>query len=123
MSILMEQLKNQKAYEQGRLDARTVAKTCSPADLREKLHLMRGGDEYSLPLDPYTRGFVLELRAQLTTRNPQGVRRGQGGACKGLLTIRLAGPTGCGKSLVAGILRCVLPLLPLERFVIEEHVE
>ncbi len=104
LTQIADTLRNQKAYDQGRLDARTVAKTCSPADLRDKLHLMRGGEEYSLPLDPYTRGFVLELRAQLTERNPQGVRRGQGGACKGLLTVKLVGPTGCGKSLVARIL-------------------
>ena len=51
-----------------------------------------------------------------------GVRRGQGGSCTGLLTVRLEGPAGCGKSLVAGLLRSLLPLLPLDRFVVEEHI-
>lgn len=40
--------------------------------------------------------------------------------CTGLLTIRLEGPAGCGKSLVRKVLAGVLGLLPLDTFVIVE---
>ena len=40
--------------------------------------------------------------------------------CNGLLTIRLEGPQGCGKSLVRKVLAGVLGLLPLDTFVIVE---
>ena len=107
------------AFEQGIADARAIAATIPPSDIR-RLHVRLLGDTES-SLSPYLRGYVTELRNIL--RYPHsGVRRGQGGACTGLLTIRLEGPRGCGKSLVAGILRGLLPLLPLDRFVVEEHI-
>lgn len=45
--------------------------------------------------------------------------KGQGTTCKGQLTIRLEGPQGCGKSLVAKMLRDLLPLTPVNAVVIE----
>lgn len=40
--------------------------------------------------------------------------------CDSRLTITLSGPAGCGKSLVAKILRAVLPLTPVNEVVIVE---
>jgi len=45
--------------------------------------------------------------------------RGQGTHCKGLLSITLTGPAGCGKSLVAKILIALLPLLGVDRVTIQ----
>lgn len=39
--------------------------------------------------------------------------RGQGNTCAGRLTITLSGPQGVGKSLVAKILKAILPLTPV----------
>lgn len=45
--------------------------------------------------------------------------KGQGTTCKGQLTITLSGPQGSGKSLVAKMLRDLLPLTPVNAVVIE----
>jgi predicted ATPase with chaperone activity len=111
-----------KAYRLGREDADVLAALLSPSELKQRLSSVFNGDPAWQPRDPYMAGFVGRLR-DLDVPNRPGVRRGQGGACTGLLRVRLVGPAGCGKSLVAGILRCLLPLLPLERFVVEEHVD
>ena len=101
------------AFIKGVVDARRAAAKMSPADIREQLDMIKA---FNMEV-PYIRGYVTELR----NARPN-VRRGQGGPCTGLLTVRLEGPSGCGKSLVAGILRGLLPLLPLDRFVVEEHI-
>ncbi len=48
--------------------------------------------------------------------------KGQGTTCKGQLTITLSGPQGSGKSLVAKMLRDLLPLTPVNAVVIETQV-
>lgn len=49
--------------------------------------------------------------------------RGQGTTCTGQLKITLSGPAGCGKSLVAKILKALLPLTPVSAVVIETQDE
>jgi predicted ATPase with chaperone activity len=46
-------------------------------------------------------------------KTPSKTFKGQGKLCTGKLTITLAGPQGSGKSLVAKILRALLPLTPV----------
>jgi pantothenate kinase-related protein Tda10 len=45
---------------------------------------------------------------------PKNSFRGQGTKCKGKLTVTLSGPKGSGKSLVAKVLRVILPLLMVD---------
>lgn len=49
--------------------------------------------------------------------------RGQGTKCHGKLTITLSGPQGCGKSLVAKVLRALLPFLMVDEIEIVETNE
>ena len=46
--------------------------------------------------------------------------RGQSTLCVGELTITLEGPDGAGKSLVAKLLKVILPLTPLAEYRIVE---
>lgn len=48
--------------------------------------------------------------------------RGQGGKCKGQLTITLSGPQGSGKSLVAKLLKALLPLTIVDAVVVEQEI-
>jgi pantothenate kinase-related protein Tda10 len=57
------------------------------------------------------------------TTVPKKVRRGQGGTCTGKLVISLRGPQGSGKSMVAAVLKPLLPLLPLDEFEIREELD
>lgn len=50
-------------------------------------------------------------------------KRGQGGTCTGKLVISLRGPKGSGKSMVAAVLKPLLPLLPLDQFEVREEMD
>jgi hypothetical protein len=112
-------MNKQVTYLIGYRDGEKQAKGLSVADTRERLSAIA-----PLVQDVYTRGLRNALLASLVARDPgQGVRRGQGGTCTGLLSITLAGPKGSGKAMVRRILEVVLPLLPLSRFEILESEE
>lgn len=49
--------------------------------------------------------------------------RGQATTCTGCLTITLSGPQGVGKSLVARLLKVILPVMPVNEVVIIEETK
>lgn len=69
--------------------------------------------------DTFPKAEQVHARKNVKVTPPDATMRGQGTTCRGQLTITLTGPQGCGKSLVAKMLKTLLPLSPVSAVVIE----